>query len=698
MGGERRADAPVRAPPAPRRSAAPMLSREAPRCHVGPHCRQRPLFGRRHATTPAASLSGHGVDDHRAHVDLERTETADQPARFPARQLRRPRDCDDGRALAVGEERAERPELAGERDQILPQLAEAHHGAVLQQDRHEGVDPFERDLRHREQAQRVSRRRGVDDRHVVRRGASVETQRVRDRQDAEQLVEPGRRQIDEVFHHRAVVGGVERRATAQGVEHGVDGFEIAAAARREEARGVDLSRAERGRGAAHRRRCVADLDVEDVAERVSGIGGKKQHTGSVGARGDRERRRRRTRRLAHATLAGEQHEHASRRRHHGPPALFDDGRFRPDAPARNAWSPRAGDVGRRACDRGIAPRTRAGSAGDSRREGTERAHAAGLAIEHGDEAHRSLAELLAGQTHRPGFRDTPAVAERARSRRPGRHAIHDQLVDANVARLQRSDAVTCFGDAQPFGEQHPGDADTSGIAQHRRESAAGRRDLVDQLVGRIGTVSTAERLEEHAVLGLHVVENDGDPGQRRGHRQKTQRVAGWRGVDDHEVEGPARCESVELPEPDQLVHAGERKSQDRVDVVLVEIRSPSDDPRERRAPLGDPSCERGVGIELERGERAARTNQRQAPGRRPGARAAVRRLLESISQRVSRVCRDEKHPRPAGRGGEGGRRGAGGLADAALAGEEMEGGKLSGGRGPRRRRRPPHSTHWPRCR
>ena len=119
------------------------------------------------------------------------------------------------------------------------------------------------------------------------------------------------------------------------------------------------------------------------------------------------------------------------------------------------------------------------------------------------------------------------------------------------------------------------------VAQRGGEVAARVRDLVDERVGGIGAMSPAEALRQEAVLGLHVVEDDGDAAQRGGHREEPQRVTGGRRV-DHDAGPRAGCgETAQLEEADQLVDAGKRQAQQRVDVVLVEIGPAPDDAPQR---------------------------------------------------------------------------------------------------------------------
>src|SRR3989441_5515022 len=164
------------------------------------------------------------------------------------------------------------------------------------------------------------------------------------------------------------------------------------------------------------------------------------------------------------------------------------------------------------------------------------------------------------------------------------------------------------------------------------------------------------------MLGLHVVEDGGDPLQRGGHREQAQRVTGGRGVP--RPGGPGTCAGQARPphQADQLVDAGEGRPQEAVDVVLVEVGSPLEDRPEQAPAGGDPAVERAVGVELHR-------LQRSPPGGDP-ARARGERALEGVAQGMRGVGRHQEHPVAPLGGGDGGAGGAGGLAHAALATEE----------------------------
>jgi hypothetical protein len=154
-------------------------------------------------------------------------------------------------------------------------------------------------------------------------------------------------------------------------------------------------------------------------------------------------------------------------------------------------------------------------------------------------------------------------------------------------------------------------------------------------------------------------------------------MPGRRRVDDDLVigpVGPGGREAAQLEEADQLVDAGKREAEERVDVVVVEVGPAPDDPPQRLPALLDPPRERGVGVELD--EREILRGPRD----------------ERVAQRMRGIGRDDEDA--AAGGGEGGGRGGrtGGLADAALPREEVEG-RLSD----RFRRRPP-STCSLRCR
>ena len=76
--------------------------------------------------------------------------------------------------------------------------------------------PIERDRRHLEQTEQVSRRRGIDDDARESSGGQL----VAEDGEREQLVDARRRQREQVAHHRAIAVGHPRRAptTAPNIE------------------------------------------------------------------------------------------------------------------------------------------------------------------------------------------------------------------------------------------------------------------------------------------------------------------------------------------------------------------------------------------------------------------------------------------------------------------------------------------------
>ena len=125
-------------------------------------------------------------------------------------------------------------------------------------------------------------RRGVHHHQV-----ELALERFRYREQREQLVDPGWRQIDEVVHHRPIERRVEAGAPAQLVEQLVDALPVLRPAGGERPIGVQLARQEPLRDLA---RLVGQRGVERVAERVRRIGRHEEHALTAPATPKRRRR------------------------------------------------------------------------------------------------------------------------------------------------------------------------------------------------------------------------------------------------------------------------------------------------------------------------------------------------------------------------------------------------------------------------
>ena len=129
------------------------------------------------------------------------------------------------------------------------------------------------------------------------------------------------------------------------------------------------------------------------------------------------------------------------------------------------------------------------------------------------------------------------------------------------------------------------------------------------------------------MLRLHLFEDVRDPSERGRHPQQPEGMPGRRRVHDDLRVLPRLGEARQLEQPDELVDAGEREPEERLDVVIVEIGAAADDLLERDSPLADPAGQRPVGIELDHVERprppsVGRFGPRHAAWRQgPGAAA-----------------------------------------------------------------------------
>ena len=221
-------------------------------------------------------------------------------------------------------------------------------------------------------------------------------------------------------------------------------------------------------------------------------------------------------------------------------------------------------------------------------------------------------------------------------------------------------------------------ASVSGRTIHRKRQRPGSRrrrgqpaslgvDLGHEVVRRVAPVPAREPRQEEVVLGEHLTQHRRDPAQRLGHGQETERVSGGRGVDDDGVVAAGFREARQLQEAAQLVHAGEGQAEEAVDVGVVEIGA-SLPMRRRGRPAGaEPAGQGLIGVELQGIERRAA---------RAGCGSLARPPVEpstSPSECAGSVdTTSVRRPAPAA-SAQGGR--SGGLADPALAADELEAGR-----------------------
>ena len=149
-------------------------------------------------------------------------------------------------------------------------------------------------FRRGQQAQRMTRRRGVDDNQV----GETRARQTRDLEQSHELVEPGNREIQESLHvlpiePRPLLENLAERTPMlrQPAGEGTAGVEL------ERVKGAAvLSPVRRLEGPRHFRDAAGQFRPQYVAERVRGIGRDEEH--APAARGFNDRARRRARRLA----------------------------------------------------------------------------------------------------------------------------------------------------------------------------------------------------------------------------------------------------------------------------------------------------------------------------------------------------------------------------------------------------------------
>jgi hypothetical protein len=172
------------------------------------------------------------------------------------------------------------------------------------------------------------------------------------------------------------------------------------------------------------------------------------------------------------------------------------------------------------------------------------------------------------------------------------------------------------------------------------------------------------------MLALQPRQHARDRRDRFRRRKQPQRVPGRRGVHHHPIAGARAGEPDDLEHADQLVDAGNRQCEQRVDVRAIEPGAVLQHVAERLPVLPQPAPEGPRRIELDRLEPSAAAGGASWNADRSGA--ARQANAEGVAERVRRIGGDGKDPLAAARGVDRPRSGTGRLADTALAGEELE--------------------------
>ena len=278
----------------------------------------------------------------------------------------------------------------------------------------------------------------------------------------------------------------------------------------------------------------------------------------------------------------------------------------------------------------------------------------------------SLAEPLADRRDRLALLCPAAIADRARA--AGRqHTVDEDLAHPDAGALERRDAVAGFRERQLLGQGHPHERGPRRIAQALRGLARLIGERRDQPIGRLRPPDAGELLADEAVLLLQLAEDLGHRRDGLRRREQPQRVAGRRGVDDDEIVGtpgprsPQRLvdQPIDLDDRHQLVDAGDREFEQRVDVLAIEPGAVLEDLAERPAVRLQPARERARRVELDGVERGA-----------DALRGAGQGDAERVAEGVRRVGGNDEGRAATTLQRIGGR--ARRLADAAFSGEKNE--------------------------
>ena len=372
---------------------------------------------------------------------------------------------------------------------------------------------------------------------VAGASAALPDERVRDRDQREELVDPGRRQRDEVLHHRAVEGGIEVRAASQRVEELVHRGAIALARGGQRALRVQLARARCGvrPGRPSRRRRAAP---PGVGQGMRGVRRREQDAPVRPVRGRREGGQ-----WPQAVVLPT------------PPFPPNTRRRRDGGMSSESHQGSAARVDRRAAllavRGGHGPRRSSSRPSTQRRgEAPQGADAFGLVLLGGHDTQRDLTERTCGLGQDLGLRPAAAPAQCAGPRGGGvtRFTTISLTVMPARPRPARPSRVSSAG--QRFRQHHPRERRPLRVARGGRGSRPPPPPPPRSARPRCPRGTTPPRAAgEEPVLGLHVVEDGGDLAQRLRHLQEAQGVAGGRGVHHHDVHGrhPGEARSSRSP-------------------------------------------------------------------------------------------------------------------------------------------------------
>ena len=228
------------------------------------------------------------------------------------------------------------------------------------------------------------------------------------------------------------------------------------------------------------------------------------------------------------------------------------------------------------------------------------------------------------------FVHAPAIAHRTGAA-VGQHAIDDDLADGNAGAREPRDGVARLEHGQILGQRHPDTPRPRAIAQAPADVARLSGEHGDQPIGRLRTPHSSELLTNETVLALKRAEHVGDDGNGIGRRQQAQRVARGSGIDDDHIVDGAGGKAIDLDDAHQLVDAGNREIEQRVDVPAIEPGAMFEDVAKRAPVLLQPPSERARRVELRGLERSPDPLRRSG---QPGA--------ERIAQGMRGIGRDNQ--------------------------------------------------------
>ena len=191
-------------------------------------------------------------------------------------------------------------------------------------------------------------------------------------------------------------------------------------------------------------------------------------------------------------------------------------------------------------------------------------------------ARSALAATIADRTRRTIRQDT----------------VDDHVGDADAGAAERPQAVFAFGDRQQLREQHPAKCRAVGILEQRARLLRLPGQERNQAIGRFRTSDARQLLANQTMLALQPLERVGDRGDGVGRGEQAQRVSGRRRIDDDEVVVAGVRQPDDLEQRHQLVDAGDRQGEQRIDVVAIEPGAVFEDFAEGVPMVAQPSAER----------------------------------------------------------------------------------------------------------